>query len=71
MDPKNLVINPDDPYSMYESPGGVLDEINSGEFYRKAYTEMITHPENEILIPLVIYWPVTKQVLMVSVRGSV
>jgi hypothetical protein len=55
MDPKNLVINPDDPYSMYESPGGVLDEINSGEFYRMAYKAMITNPEKEILLPVLIY----------------
>jgi hypothetical protein len=36
---ENLVINPDAPYTKYVSPDGLLDEINSGCWYDRAYTK--------------------------------
>jgi hypothetical protein len=54
MDPRNLVVNPDDPYSKYVSPDGILGEINSGKAYQRAYDHCITKP-NQFLAPMVGY----------------
>jgi hypothetical protein len=54
MDPRNLVVNPDDPYAMYVSPDGTLGEINSGKAYQRAYAHCITKP-NQFLAPLGAY----------------
>jgi hypothetical protein len=54
MDPRNLVVNRDDPYSKYVAPDGRLGEINSGKAYQRAYDHCITKP-NQFLAPLLCY----------------
>ena len=41
--PENLVMNPDNPFGKYKSPGNQLDEIHSGRWYRDACIQSLYH----------------------------
>jgi hypothetical protein len=49
MDPENLVVNKDSPFSKYVSPGGVLNEFQSGKAYQRAYDSCITETDQFLL----------------------
>ena len=48
----NLDVNPDDPFTPYESPGGLLNCVNAGAWYRKAYQNCCTQP-GDFLVPII------------------
>ncbi len=50
---ENLVVNPTDRFGRYESPDGLLDEVNSGQWYRDTYNQSINDPQNEFLAPII------------------
>jgi hypothetical protein len=54
MDPANLVVNKDSPFSKYVSPGGVLNEFQSGKAYQRAYDSCITDTD-QFLLALAMY----------------
>lgn len=49
----NLVVNPQDRFSKYESPDGLLGEVNSGTWYDTAYSHLIKNPDKEFLCPII------------------
>ncbi len=49
----NLVVNPNDRFGRYQSPDGLLDEINSGKWYRDTYDQTIFDPDKEFLAPII------------------
>jgi hypothetical protein len=51
--PQNLVINWDDPTSMYCPMDGKLGEANSGQRYHDLYNQLITHGKNQLLVPII------------------
>jgi len=51
----NLVINPIDPFSKYESPNGLLGEYLTGEWYSHAWQHMIDKTNKTFLIPIILY----------------
>ena len=53
--PQNLVINRDDPTSMYHPKDGKLGEANSGQRYRDLYNQLITPGRNQLLVPIILY----------------
>ena len=52
--PQNLVVNLDDPTSMYYPPDNKFGEANTGERYRELFREFITS-RNELLVPIILY----------------
>jgi len=52
----NLVVNSNDPFAMYESPNGILNEVNSGHWYRNAYSYCIDDPSTDFYVPLFYRW---------------
>jgi hypothetical protein len=50
---ENLVVNPTDRFGRYESPDGLLDEVNSGQWYRDTYNQSIHDSQNEFLAPII------------------
>jgi hypothetical protein len=51
---ENLVINPNDRFAKYESPGGRLGEVNSGQWYQTAYMNCIKDADKDFLCPLIL-----------------
>jgi hypothetical protein len=52
---ENLVINPDDPLSMYWPRDNKLGEAHSGRRYRDLYEQLITDPKRQLLVPIIMY----------------
>ena len=52
---ENLVINPDDPLSMYWPPDNKLGEAHSGRRYHDLYEQLITDPKRQLLVPIIMY----------------
>ena len=50
---ENLVVNPKDRFSKYESPHGDLGEVNSGAWYDRAYSNLVTDPDKDFLCPII------------------
>jgi hypothetical protein len=50
---ENLVVNPNDRFGRYESPDGLLDEVNSGQWYQDTYTQDIHDSKKEFLAPII------------------
>jgi hypothetical protein len=50
---ENFVVNPQDRFGRYRSPGGYLDEVNSGKWYQDTYDQCILDPENDFLAPII------------------
>jgi hypothetical protein len=46
-------VNPNDRFGRYESPDGLLDEVNSGQWYQDTYTQDIHDPKKEFLAPII------------------
>ena len=60
MKPENLVVNkkgfPDsNPFTMYNDGTGMLHEIQTGSWYRNAYTNLKINPETEFMCPIMIF----------------
>ena len=51
----NLVVNPDDPFTQYQPPGGLLNQSLSGSWYKNAWTHMETNTECNFMIPIILY----------------
>src|SRR5207237_3097091 len=49
----NLVVNTTDPFLKYESPNGMLGEVNSGHWYQVAYNNLVKDPSNDFLLPII------------------
>jgi hypothetical protein len=49
----NLVVNPIDRFGRYQSPDGLLDEINSGKWYQDTYDQTIFNSDKEFLAPII------------------
>jgi hypothetical protein len=47
-----LDVNPEDPFSKYQSPNGRLGAFNSGKWYAKAHAHLCTKP-NDWLCPII------------------
>ena len=52
--PENLVVNLDDPTSMYTPINNEFGEAHTGERYRELYRELITS-KNQLLVPIILY----------------
>ena len=52
--PENLVINLDDPTSMYIPSDNKFGEAHTGERYRELFRELIT-ARNQLLVPIILY----------------
>ena len=50
---ENIVVNPHDRFGRYQSPDGLLDEVNSGKWYQDTYDQCILDPENDFLAPII------------------
>ena len=50
---ENLVVNPTDRFGRFKSPGGLLDEVNSGQWYQDTYDQTIRAGSNEFLAPII------------------
>ena len=50
---ENLVVNPNDRFGRFESPGGLLDEVNSGQWYQDTYDQTIRDGSKEFLAPII------------------
>jgi hypothetical protein len=51
--PENLVVNLDDPTSMYTPINNEFGEAHTGERYRELYRELITS-KNQLLVPIIL-----------------
>src|SRR5687767_14580443 len=51
---ENLVVNSIDRFSKYIPLDNQLGEVNSGHWYKTAYKNLITDPENDFLCPLIL-----------------
>ena len=52
--PQNLVVNLDDPTSMYMPSDNKFGEANTGKRYRELFQELITK-RNQLLVPIILY----------------
>jgi hypothetical protein len=52
---QSLVINWDNPMSMYLPMDGKLGEANSGQRYRGLYNQLITPGNNQLLVSIILY----------------
>jgi hypothetical protein len=50
---ENLVVNPNDRFGWYESPDGLLVEVNSGQWYQDTYTQDIRNSKTKFLAPII------------------
>jgi hypothetical protein len=66
---ENLVFTPGDPFGKYQSPGGILGEMMSGEWYHNAWEHMTRVTNKTFLIPIILY--IDKTVLSQSNKLSV
>ena len=55
MEVENLLINPDNPFDSVPKENCMLDDLNSGWWYRETHTEICTDPTKEILLPIVLF----------------
>jgi hypothetical protein len=55
MTSKNLVLNPDNPLSIYEPSDGCLGHALSGSVYQGMYSRLVTDPSRQLLCPLICY----------------
>jgi hypothetical protein len=46
-------VNPHDRFGRYESPDGVLGEVNSGQWYQDTYDQMINDSKKQFLAPII------------------
>ncbi len=51
----NLDVNPDDVFGKFSRTDGRVDEVNSASWYQNAYHHMIVDPDNEFLMPIILY----------------
>lgn len=51
----NLVINPTDPFTKYQSPDGRLGESLSGTWYKRAWRHMTRKTTCDFMIPIILY----------------
>ncbi|KAI2501411.1 hypothetical protein MHU86_13078 [Fragilaria crotonensis] len=54
MAPENLVLNHEDPTSMYLPRNNKIGEAHTGSRYRELYHELITR-KNQLLVPIILY----------------
>jgi hypothetical protein len=54
MSSENLVINPDDPTSMFRPADNKVGEAHTAQRYRDLYDELITR-KNQLLVPIILY----------------
>ena len=54
MDPKNLLLDVDDPFTP-QTQNGILDDLNSGWWHKETSLDICTHPNRDILLPLVFF----------------
>jgi hypothetical protein len=54
MQPENLVMNLDDPTSMFLPTDNMIGEAHTGERYRELFKELITS-RNQLLVPIILY----------------
>jgi hypothetical protein len=57
--PQNLVINLDNPTSMYCPMDGKFGEANIGQRYRDLYNQLITPGKNQLLFPIILHLDMT------------
>ena len=50
---ENLVVNPLDRFARFQSPDGLLDEVNSGQWYQDTYDKAIHNPDTDFLAPII------------------
>jgi len=50
---ENLVVNPTDRFGKYTSPDGRLGEVNSGQWYDNAYSNLVKDPSKDFLCPII------------------
>ena len=50
---ENLVVNPNDRFACYESPDGLLDKVNSGQWYQDTYDQDIHDFDKAFLAPII------------------
>jgi hypothetical protein len=50
---ENLVVNPSNRFGRYQSPDGLLDEVNSGQWYQDTYDQTIHDGDKEFLAPII------------------
>jgi hypothetical protein len=55
MSANNLVLNPDNPLSMYKPQDNRLGEALSGSVYQEMYSRLVSDPSNQLLCPLICY----------------
>jgi hypothetical protein len=54
-DANNLVVNCNKPFSQYIPEDGMIDEIQSGQWYQRTYDQMVEDPSKVIILPLKLY----------------
>jgi hypothetical protein len=54
MTPENLVINPDNPSSMFRPTDNKVGEAHTAQCYRDLYDELITR-NDQLLVPIILY----------------
>jgi hypothetical protein len=50
---ENLVVNPHDRFGCYKSPNGLLDKVNSAQWYQDTYDQQINDPSKAFLAPII------------------
>jgi hypothetical protein len=50
---ENLVVNPQDRFGRFVSVDGLLDEVNSGQWYQDTYDQMIVEKDKDFLAPII------------------
>ena len=50
---EKLVVNPNNRFGKYVSPDGCLGEVNSGQWYANAYSNLVKDPDNDFLFPII------------------
>ncbi len=51
---ENLVVNEQDRFSMYKAVDERLGEVNSGQWYKTAYHNLVGDPEDDFLCPIIL-----------------
>jgi hypothetical protein len=54
-DVNNLVVNRNKPFSRYVPEDGMIDEIQSGQWYERTYDQFVDDPFKVIILPLKLY----------------
>ena len=50
---ENLLVNPIDRFAQFKDPDGNLDKVNSAEWYRDTYDDMIVDTDKDFLVPII------------------